>query len=616
MTITVLDEDGADDEPGQKDLNAALIDLTATTTTVAILTDVISISGLNLIDVTALFDADGDGNADYAFTVTVDAAGTVTSARLYDATATDDSAVQVAVGTTYTEFVDTSDANYVANPDVLVLWSTTTDVFGTRAAAQADTDMDGMIEITLPNTLIGGGTFLNAASYPSGSPTSAPSDTILGDSIPTDLSVSLSDGVLSVNPDGTQTYDYVATVENEGPGTATGVSLFLETDTALTPTAPGGVVLNPSPGVFVWENLTLNPGDAATFTVSYPVAAGTQQPTISSTAYATSEALDFNPLNDSQTDVNDVILPQPSLNITKTAQVLEADGSADPDGLVDSIGDQVVYTYTVSNIGDGDATSVTLIDDNGTPSDAGDDFSVPLTSTTLTAGSTEVVTVTMNFTAEQIEAGVPIVNTATLSSDQGEGPSASATVGVLPPPPPPPPVDPVGTANTHGFWKNKEGIANGVLQDIQMSLDTEYEILFDVEDVTGNRRFPDEPTLAEALWARGGGEGKFLRMTTAAALNALADETNYVIDEDQLQLKFGIGDSDPDNDDPDGLALVLATLQDLDLNNDTEISFDEIKAGVQEVFSDGRFDRSEGLPIAEALDCMNNYTSVDKMDFL
>ena len=614
MTITVLDEDGADDEPGQKDLNAALIDVTATTTTVAILTDVISISGLSLIDVTALFDADGDGNADYAFTVTVDSSGTVTSARLYDATATDDSAFMIAGSSTYTEFVDTGDANYVANPEVQVLWSTTTDVFGTRAAAQADTDMDGKIEITLPNTLIGGGTFLNATSYPSGTPTSAPSDSILGDSIPTDLSVSLSDGVLSVNPDGTQTYSYVATVQNEGPGTAAGISLFLETDTAVTPTVPGGVILNPSPGVFVWENLVLNPGDSATFTVSYTVPAGTQQPTISSTAYATSEALDFNPLNDSQTDVNAVNVPQPSLNITKTAQVLEADGSADPNGMVDSINDQVVYTYTVSNVGDGDATGVTLIDDNGTPSDASDDFSVPLTSTTLTGGSTDRVTVTVNFTAEQIEAGLPIINTATLSSDQGEGPSASATVGVLPPPPPPPPpVEPVGTANTHGFWKNKEAIANGVLQDIQKSLDTEYEILFDVEDVTGNRRFPDEPTLAEALWARGGGEGKFLRMTTAAALNALADETNYVIDEDQLQLKFGIGDADPDND---GLALVLATLQDLDLNNDTEISFDEIKAGVQEVFSDGRFDRSEGLPIAEALDCMNNYTSVDKMDFL
>jgi hypothetical protein len=71
IPITVLDDDGPDDQPGQKDLNQLTIDLEAGAADLEVSWnwDVIALSGANTGDACALFDTDDDGNANYALCV-------------------------------------------------------------------------------------------------------------------------------------------------------------------------------------------------------------------------------------------------------------------------------------------------------------------------------------------------------------------------------------------------------------------------------------------------------------------------------------------------------------------------------------------------------------------
>ena len=77
--LTFVDDGGADDEPGQKDLNFLTVDYGApgaTSINVKWGWDDTATTGANTLDGCALFDTDGDGFANYSFCVIVTSSGT------------------------------------------------------------------------------------------------------------------------------------------------------------------------------------------------------------------------------------------------------------------------------------------------------------------------------------------------------------------------------------------------------------------------------------------------------------------------------------------------------------------------------------------------------------
>ena len=103
-TVVAVDDAGADDEPGQKDLNWLSIDYGspgATSLTVKWGWDDTATSGANTRDAGSLFDTDGDGFANYSLYVTVATDGSYTT-QLYSCSAdsrTDRCAGPALVGT-------------------------------------------------------------------------------------------------------------------------------------------------------------------------------------------------------------------------------------------------------------------------------------------------------------------------------------------------------------------------------------------------------------------------------------------------------------------------------------------------------------------------------------
>ena len=180
-----------------------------------------------------------------------------------------------------------------------------------------------------------------------------------------------------------------------------------------------------------------------------------------------------------------------------------------------------------------------------------------------------------------------------------------------------------GTANTPGFWKNHATIFG---QETGHDPSDSFETLFGV-DVVGSRKLGGDPSLAEALGARGGGEAALLRAATAAWANAVSDDVNYVVDQEELEQgaveAFGL---DPDNADfAADLAAAMAALTDtldlIDNNGDGILQGDEIIDAVRDVYdatgaSGDDFDWADVKDLAQALDAMNNMPSVETADFL
>jgi uncharacterized repeat protein (TIGR01451 family) len=117
----------------------------------------------------------------------------------------------------------------------------------------------------------------------------------------------------------------------------------------------------------------------------------------------------------------------PLLNIEKT--VTTSDGTCgvdDVESLEISVGDTVKYCYVVTNSADvGTLYDLSLIDDNGTPGDPGDDFTVTLTGLTNedTDGLSDDLAAGAIATGEElvtIDSSGTIINTATASgADEG-----------------------------------------------------------------------------------------------------------------------------------------------------------------------------------------------------
>jgi hypothetical protein len=125
-------------------------------------------------------------------------------------------------------------------------------------------------------------------------------------------------------------------------------------------------------------------------------------------------------------------------------------------------------------------------------------------------------------------------------------------------------------------------------------------------------KYPDNPTLDEALNAKGGGEGQLLRHSTSALANAESDDLDFT---------YGSFISDADD---------LLVLDAVDLNDDTFITGDELINAVRDIYQTGTsgtattdnfdFDGVGGVfdvgDLADALDEMNNLPHLDAGDFL
>lgn len=131
---------------------------------------------------------------------------------------------------------------------------------------------------------------------------------------------------------------------------------------------------------------------------------------------------------------------EPALEVVKT--VMAAGGTCgidDGDSLTVNKNDQVVYCYTVTNVGTATAFDVVLTDDNGTPGIPGDDFTVTLSplvdGTDLASGANA----SGQSSAITMSAAGTIVNTATVvgyADAKGNGgvsaqDTASVTVNIV-----------------------------------------------------------------------------------------------------------------------------------------------------------------------------------------
>jgi hypothetical protein len=178
--VFVVDDAGADDEPGQKDLNFLTIDYTPSTPDIAVTWgwDDTQWSGNNTGDACTLFDTDSDGFANYSLCITVNQNGTYDTTRLYSCTA-DNRTDRCSGPTQITTFLSTGSASIQA-----------IDPFGTSGRANNDCSSavagaclteDTVAALTVKLSDFGGSAakLINVCSYPSQEPNSDPSDCVI-----------------------------------------------------------------------------------------------------------------------------------------------------------------------------------------------------------------------------------------------------------------------------------------------------------------------------------------------------------------------------------------------------------------------------------------------------
>jgi hypothetical protein len=168
--IVVIDENGANDVPGQKDLTSYSVDDAGLPASLAVTWnwDDISWSGSNTGDACALFDTNANALVDYALCVTVgDSPASALSTRLYSCG--DDAVDRCSQPVSEIPISDFSSTCSVS--------TTSNDPFPTGAASPQDTSASCnvvMSDFGLTNAVL-----INTCSYPSQEPNSAPSDCVL-----------------------------------------------------------------------------------------------------------------------------------------------------------------------------------------------------------------------------------------------------------------------------------------------------------------------------------------------------------------------------------------------------------------------------------------------------
>jgi uncharacterized repeat protein (TIGR01451 family) len=193
-------------------------------------------------------------------------------------------------------------------------------------------------------------------------------------------------------------YDYIVT--NNSPRTA--LNLVLVDDNGTATTADDvtlnlvGLTNQEAPGGLAND---LARGQSATASFNYVIPQGVVDVgRVRNFASVDGETRNGVPIGG--TTVRTVTLTRtPAIEVIKTAgPITDTNG----DGF-DSVGDQIVYNYTVKNTGNVTLTNVTLVDDDGTAI-ASDDKPITLTKTTLAPNETTTGTYTGKLTQVAIDA--------------------------------------------------------------------------------------------------------------------------------------------------------------------------------------------------------------------
>jgi uncharacterized repeat protein (TIGR01451 family) len=162
------DSQGANDEPGQKDLTRLCVDnanIGSGSFQAAFNFDETGTSGNNSLDGCALFDTDNDGMANYALCVTT----------------TGDPATQASGSPRLFTCNDTRADRCAGSSQVMTPFTSTCTVSQQNSNPFAGGNPDAVAECTIQLSDVGGGSavFLDACSYPSQQPNSDPSDCVL-----------------------------------------------------------------------------------------------------------------------------------------------------------------------------------------------------------------------------------------------------------------------------------------------------------------------------------------------------------------------------------------------------------------------------------------------------
>ena len=176
VLVTLVDDAGPDDEPGQKDLSMTSFDLGVTALAVTWNWDDIDWSGSNTGDACVLIDNDADGNANYSFCVTVGGSPAAKiSHTLYSCI---DNSPSKCFGAASVATSSTSTASVVLNADP----------FRPHPAHTGNVCKDGpecltddtVANVSLLLSEVGGAsaTLINVCSYPSQEPNSDPSECV------------------------------------------------------------------------------------------------------------------------------------------------------------------------------------------------------------------------------------------------------------------------------------------------------------------------------------------------------------------------------------------------------------------------------------------------------
>ncbi|HSR47281.1 MAG TPA: sortase, partial [Anaerolineales bacterium] len=248
-----------------------------------------------------------------------------------------------------------------------------------------------------------------------------------------DLSITKSDSPDPVAVNGTLTY--TLSVTNNGPSTATSVS--------VTDTLPGGVTYvsasgtgwtcSELTGVVTCTRATLGVGaaPAITVTVTAPGTAGTITNTVSVSA-ATTDPVPGNNSDSEDTGVQDIVVTDPA--VTKTGDPSTA-----------AVGDTVVFTIVVENLGNNPATTVRVLDTvpafltvlnvaapGGANSSSGNTVDV----TYGTVNPIDVFTITVTTVVNSSPTPPTQTNTVTLTADADDNDSnniSSTTITIVDP---------------------------------------------------------------------------------------------------------------------------------------------------------------------------------------
>ena len=250
-----------------------------------------------------------------------------------------------------------------------------------------------------------------------------------------DYMITKDDGLTNVTPG--QRITYTLTIINAGDRDGTGVMVVdaFPNDLLTNVVAEDGGVVDVANGTVTWNVGNFAIGESRTFTVeadvAVPVPAGVDQ--ITNQANVTDDGLngaDPTPENNADDDT-DTIDAAPDLSVTKTDGEVSA-----------ALGDSVVFTLQYENVGNQNATGVTLIETepNGTSFDAsnsssgwsalaGDQWQFSIGD--LAAGEQGQVTFAVTI-EDAVAAGSMLSNVVTIEDDgtNGSDPDDSNNVGL------------------------------------------------------------------------------------------------------------------------------------------------------------------------------------------